>query len=311
MTITATRRVAMRGLSLASMLVGLSLGLVASVAAFATFRIASDAYGDIVDSVMLEERGQRALALVSHAVRHAGWTPLPVLSIGTADAASPSIPLVGYDDCGSPAPDGTGCGRKGHQRSDALRVHITGSSPPDEPTAPDGTMTDCGGFAMPMRATGSTSTEPAVNLFYIGLASDGMPQLMCRYPRRQAGRMLAAQYTSGALVRGVETMQLRYGIDDDGDGVVEDFLRADAIHARGPRAWHTVRAVRIAIVMRGERGFERRPVAAVPLVLLRPPDGTAEADDLFIPSSEPDRRRRVFAATVRLRNPSPCREALC
>ncbi len=57
------------------------------------------------------------------------------------------------------------------------------------------------------------SHHAAMNLLYIGLGGDGVPQLLCRYPRRQGRQMQAITYTSGTLVRGVEAMQLRYGVD--------------------------------------------------------------------------------------------------
>lgn len=298
---------AAHGFSLASMLVGLSLGLIASLAGFAIFRVASGAYGDIVDNVMLEERGHRALAILSYAVRHAGWAP-PAERPTDGSAA----PLIGYDDCARPATDDSACQRAGYQGSDALRIRMIGSSRADEPAVADGTMTDCGGFGLPMRALDATErTTTALNLFYIGRATDGMPQLMCRYPRRRGGRMDAFQYTGGALVRGVETMQLRYGVDDDGDGLVEAFVRADALHARGAHAWHHVRAVQIAIVMRGERRFWLRTLDDVPLALLHPTHGDPAPDDVFAPQTDPERRRRVFTATVRLRNPSGCAEGRC
>lgn len=313
-----------RAFSLAGMLVSLSLGLIASLVAFVTFRIASVAYRDIVDHIMMEERGHRALAVLAHAIRHAGHvspvvasTTLPAGDSATAAALSEAFaPIVGHDDCGAMFTD-TDCARAGFQRSDALRVRMSGSSHPDDPTLPDGTMSDCGGFALPARAEGSLSGDAysahggeryARNVFYIGRAADGVPQLMCRYPARRDGRMAGARSTRGALIRGVETMQFRYGVDRDDDGMIDEFLRADDLHAHGTSGWHAVRAVRIALVMRGERRERRAGTRS--LVLFGEADH-ATPDDHFVPTHDLDRRRHVFTTTVRLRNPSSCREASC
>lgn len=314
-----------RAFSLVGMLVGLALGLVASLVAFATFRIASVAYRDVVEHVMIEERGHRALTLLAHAIRHAGHVS-PVVTSVTLFAAPPApAPIVGYDDCGAAVGDHFGghfgdrfgdpvweaaCARAGVERSDALRVRLSGSGQPDDPTLPDGTMSDCGGHALPARAAHPLHDEGpgeryARNVFYIGRSADGVPQLMCRYPARRDGRIAGDRHTQGALVRGVETMQFRYGIDADDDGVIEHFLRADAVQARGPAAWHAVRAVRIAIVMRGEQVARGNGVRVLRLF-----DDTSP-DDRFTPTRDPDRRRRVFTSTVRLRQPSSCREASC
>ncbi|WP_342051815.1 MULTISPECIES: PilW family protein [unclassified Cupriavidus] len=308
-----------RAFSLAGMLVGLSLGLLASIVAFVTFRIASVAYRDIVDHVMIEERGHRALTVLAHAIRHSGHLSPAAASVTLFPAAPEPAPVVGRDDCGArfvDAVDDVTCARAGVARSDALRVRLSGSGSPGDPTLPDGTMSDCGGYALPARATHPLYPEwpgerHAHNVFYIGRAADGVPQLMCRYPARRDGRIASHRHTQGPLVRGVETMQFRYGIDADDDGEIEDFLRAEAVRARGPAAWHAVRAVRIAIVMRGER--HARGDGAPTLQLFD--DGafgsTPSPDDRFTPTRDLDRRRKVLTTTVRLRHPSSCREASC
>ncbi|WP_211959552.1 PilW family protein [Cupriavidus plantarum] len=335
----------MRAFSLVSMLVGLALGVLAGIVAFMTFRIASVAYRDIVGHVMVEERGHRALAVLAHAIRHAGHvTPvtssvtssvtLPAgedgrrdgdtaaspMGFGAAQFATPPAPIVGHDDCGVMLADNA-CARAGVERSDALRVRLSGSGRPDDPTLPDGTMSDCGGYALPARAESSPHESAAVqryarNVFYIGRATDGVPQLMCRYPVHRDGRISGTRYTRGALVRGVETMQFRYGLDADDDGVIEDFVRADEVHALGASAWHAVRAVRIALVMRGERlgrvaGRNPEGLDSGARHTLTLFDPAVSADDRFTPSRHLDRRRHVFTTIVRLRNASSCREAAC
>lgn len=179
-------------------------------------------------------------------------------------------------------------------------------------------MTDCSGYALPAARIGAGADESdrayaGANLLYIGNGADGEPQLLCRYASRRDGRVQAGSRTSGALVRGVETMQLRYGIDTDGDGKADAFLRAEEIRARGEAAWREVRIVQVALVLRGERPLPQAGAAAR-LVLFPPPGpgAGAHADDLvFHPPPGSAVIRRVFSASVRLRNAQPCMETLC
>ena len=307
-----------RGFSLASMMVGIALGLLATFAALATFQVMRDAYATVVDGVLIEERGQRALSILTHAIRQAGWIPAQV-ALAPAHPA-PVPPVEGRDDCALPSLQTEmraqmQCARAGVHGSDALLVRVSGSGLTADPTLPDGTMSDCGGYALPARATvpakgGRLPHHASTNLFYIGLASDGAPQLLCRYPSRQDSRLLAGTQTAGTLVRGVETLQLRYGLDLDGDGRVDQFVPARELPAAGSAIWHRVHAVQIAVIVRGDRATV--PPGATQRLTLFPPDGSGLADDhIFVPTRQPRLRRQVFATTVRLRNPSPCQEAVC
>ncbi len=318
----AMKRLRHHGFTLIGMMVGMALGMIVMLAALATFQVIRDAYASVVESVLIEERGQRALAILSHAVRHAGWIPAHV-ALSPAQPA-PAAPVEGQDDCAQPSFDTQmRCARSGVAASDALLVRVSGSSLSDDPTLPDGTMSDCGGYALPAHAvrsdtspdtspnTGPATHHTATNLFYIGTASDGVPQLLCRYPSRQDRHVLADIYTAGTLIRGVEALQLRYGVDTDGDGSIDRFVHARTLQAQGKSSWHHVLAVQVAVVVRGDRPT-RLPISGQPLSLL-PTQGQADGgNDLsFLPPDKPRLRRRVFATTIRLRNPSSCRVALC
>ncbi|WP_035884774.1 PilW family protein [Cupriavidus metallidurans] len=278
------------GFTLVGMMIGVALGTIAMLAALTMWQVMRDAYASVADGIEIEERGQRALAIIAHAIRHAGWIPAQV-ALEPAHPA-PQGPLEGHDDCGAPSiDDGLECGRRGVRGSDALLVRFSGSGRATDPSLADGTMTDCSGYALPAKTVGDGIAPPAhhaaTNVFYIGNGSDGVPQLLCRYPRRSDNRAQAHAYTSGTLVRGVESMQLRFGMVDEGDGQGESdrvpaLLDAQDVARQRQLAWHHVRAVQVTLVVQGHR----------PTVSRAP-------------------RQRTFTTTVRLRNPSPCREALC
>ncbi|NUO86548.1 MAG: prepilin-type N-terminal cleavage/methylation domain-containing protein, partial [Cupriavidus sp.] len=66
-----------RGFSLVELMVGMTLGLIASAAVGAAFLNAHAAYLAATDRVLIEERGQRALAILSTLLRQSGWPGEP------------------------------------------------------------------------------------------------------------------------------------------------------------------------------------------------------------------------------------------
>ncbi|WP_441649654.1 PilW family protein [Cupriavidus sp. M-11] len=301
-----------KGYSLIELLVGLTLGLLVSALAMSALHMAQAAYRTAVDLVLLEERGQRALAIVTHLVHHAGWLP-----DAAPDPADAPPALSGRDDCGQPGIAAVpSCARSGVNGSDALLVRFSGSGRELQPTVPDRTMVDCSGYALAAQSVGDAAgAAPATayagaNLLYVAIGADGEPQLLCRYASRRGGQVQAGSWTSGALVRGVEAMQLRYGIDTSGDGKPDTFLRAEELNRRGTSAWRGVLAVQVALVLRGERPLPQA-AGGQRLVLFPPTPDVQGGDTVFQPPAGPGVMRRVFSASVRLRNAVPCAAAVC
>ena len=304
-----------RGFSLVELMVGMTLGLIASAAAGAAFLNAHAAYLAATDRVLIEERGQRALAILSTLLRQSGWPGEP--ASGTAGTAGTDLPVVsGADNCGQPAMATVpACARAAPGQSDALLVRFSGSGLPAAPAQPDDTMTDCSGYPVAASAANVAAAAPtagyvAENLLYVAAGADGVPQLLCRYPARRNGLIDGSGWTSGALVRGVESLQLRYGVDMDQDGRPERFETASAIPALGEAAWQRVVAVQIAIAVRGDRPGSATPVRSSGADTPALP-GTAAADLPPAAPAQAGTARRVFAATVRLRNAPRCQETLC
>ncbi|SOY48666.1 putative type 4 fimbrial biogenesis pilW-related transmembrane protein precursor [Cupriavidus taiwanensis] len=298
-----------RGFSLVELMVGMALGLIASAAAGAAFLNAHAAYLATTDRVLIEERGQRALAILSTLLRQSGWPGEPASGM-----AGTALPVVsGADNCGQPAMAAVpACARTAVGQSDALLVRFSGSGLPAAPAQPDGTMTDCSGYPVAASAAGTAPSAGYVaeNLLYVAAGTDGVPQLLCRYPARRNGLIDGSGWTSGALVRGVESLQLRYGLDRDQEGRPERFETAAAIPPPGDAAWQRVVAVQIAIAVRGDRPGSATPVRSGTADTPALP-GTAAADLPPAPPAQAGTARRVFTATVRLRNAPRCQETLC
>lgn len=96
------------------------------------------------------------------------------------------------------------------------------------------------------------------------------------------------------VAENVEDLDFLYGLDDDGDGAVDRYLRADQI---GGGRWNDVLSVRVGLVVVSAE-------AAVPgggqVVRLRDIDGDTVLDAQ--PAAGDRRLRQVFTTTVSLRN---------
>ncbi|MFJ1252840.1 PilW family protein [Cupriavidus sp. CuC1] len=163
-----------QGFSLIELMVGLALGLLVSALAASAFHAVQLAYRAAVDLVLLEERGQRALAILTHLIRHSGWQP-----VGQALPANAPPALSGRDDCGQPGIAALPtCARGGVNGSDALLVRFGGSGRAQDPTLPDQTMIDCSGYALPAMSVGGSAGGAArayagASLLYIATGADG------------------------------------------------------------------------------------------------------------------------------------------
>ena len=111
-----------------------------------------------------------------------------------------------------------------------------------------GEVIDCAGFVVPKESSASADTGWV--MFYIAPGPDDEPELYCRYQGRK-------QWGSEAIVSGVECFQVLFGLDDDSDGLPNQFLSASAIKqqqaSQSPGEWSSGRqvvAVQVALVLR-------------------------------------------------------------
>ncbi len=92
------------------------------------------------------------------------------------------------------------------------------------------------------------------------------------------------------LVEGIEEMHIRYGVDTNGDGTVNQYITADAVDAAG--IWNTVASVRISLLA----------LSIDDNLTAQPVDYTYNGATV----TPADRRlRRVFNSTIAVRNRLP------
>jgi type IV pilus assembly protein PilW len=210
---------------------------------------------------------------------------------------------------------GLQCSREGVNRSDALLFRFSGAGTATDPSRPDGSMVDCSGYPVAERWTDAMATpgHAVTNLLYVAADAGGQAQLLCRYPSRRNGQIDGNGWTSGAIVQGMESLQLRFGLDTTGDQTADTFVRASALAGTnaGAPGWRHVRAVQVAFSLRSTSPGPSVGREATQQVFPQAPAESALADLQAALRDQPDRLRRIFTTTVRLRNPEPCEAGAC
>lgn len=274
------------GLTLVELMVSLALGLMVVLAATSLLQQARAAYQDMDDAARVQETGRMALAHLAEALRLAGHAPREAMPQA---AGAGRIDIAGLDDSRDAAafdPEQPGTPPRsgnGYNKSDMLALGYLGA-----PAASSGAVAHCGGAVPAARPQDETRSWA---IYYVAPGIGNEPELRCRY------RSQGNAWTSNAIARGVEAMQLRYGIDTDLDGHADRWLDASQISGG---TWQHVRLVRIALLVRGD---QRRPAAGTPPHTYRLFASGAASDAWSYTEKDGERRRReVFRATVFLRN---------
>ncbi len=117
----------------------------------------------------------------------------------------------------------------------------------------------------------------ATRTFYVRNNAAGLPALY------RKDDTLAAE----ELVEGIEDMQILYGVDNDGDGTANQFVRANSV-----ADWSQVASVRISLLLQSVEDY-----------ITTTPQAYAFNGNTVI--SQDRRLRRVFTTTVGLRNHLP------
>lgn len=122
--------------------------------------------------------------------------------------------------------------------------------------------------------------------FYVGVGADGRPALF-QLRLRAVGN--TSDFAAEELSGGIETMQVRYGIDNDNDGAIDDLVAASAV-----ADWTRVLSAEVSLLARAAEEYGTETDAAVYRL-----GGTT-----FNPPN--DRRlRQVFSTSVGVRNRLP------
>jgi type IV pilus assembly protein PilW len=294
------------GLTLIEMMVALTIGLAVVLAAGKLLGLANSAYAAQTEHAAVDDGGRFALELLGRAVRQAAYVDPLQLNLAVPVDQSPAR-LTGLDarSLGATTPGIDVPLAAVANGSDVLAVRFPGAGPAP---AGDGSVVDCAGFAV-------AAGEEGWSIFYVAKNAGGDPELRCKYRG-------ASNWSADAVVGGVDSFQVLYGIDTDTprDGVANRYVNADAIRALDlPLAglaleernrqthWKRVVSVRIGLLLHGSRPT-RNDAANGEFQLFGPAHAANAADgdagtvlrEAALPDALRRRERRLFSMTVAL-----------
>ncbi|MBS0308532.1 MAG: PilW family protein [Proteobacteria bacterium] len=250
------------GLTIVELMVSMTLGLLVTAIGAGLLASGKTSYLFQDESIELQENGRFALEIIARSVRQAGFqswnegeTPLTAEAYASPDivgmdARSLKSNTVALESVENNAVNG----------SDVLALRFFGAGTGE---SGDGSILNCAGLGVGASASSESEINRGWSIFYVATDATGEPELRCKYKGKTA-------WTSDAIVRGVESFQVLYGIDLDADGLADRFLSAnqvdaldDALTLVGENAptrnqnrqarshWKKVVAVRVAMLLRG------------------------------------------------------------
>lgn len=279
-----------RGLTLIELMLAMTLGMGVTLAALALLQSAKESYLAVDDGAQVQESGRYALEMIARALRQANHVPHDHALLTHLARESLPVGVQGHDNArlaeqtpGITAPSPNPAA----QGSDVLAIRFLGA----------GDMRNCAGTvtAAPQSShTAALAQAISWNIFYVAVDATGEPELRCKYPTRKGG------WSAAAMVRGVESFQVLYGVPDGESGNIV-YRNAAQMASR----WNEVVAVRVALLVRGAHAAGTLPVVHHlfgPAYAGSSTDQGTVIDEALLPAPLQRRIRNVFTTTVRLRN---------
>ncbi|PKV42838.1 type IV pilus assembly protein PilW [Janthinobacterium sp. 61] len=253
-----------RGISLLELLVALSLGALLMLAASTVLLASSGSYGEQSASARLDDNGRYALDTIARAVRQTAYVNWDSSAAPVAHADYDSASIAGLDarSLGKDSEGISGALPDAVQGSDVLALRYYGAGKEE---GGDGSVLNCAGFAV---GAAQTEAQRGWSIFYVAQGADGEGELRCKYRG-------ANGWGADAIIRGVDSFQVLYGLDTDTppDGVANRYVNASALDSddaalvlAGADAaarqrdfyrrthWKRVASVRVVLLLHGEAG---------------------------------------------------------
>ena len=297
------------GLTLIELLVSLVLASIITLAATALYSVTVSSYKTVDAAQELQDSGRFALEVIGQAARMAGYQNYTQRDgLGRDNSrrfAATTYPTVrGFNNAkvanpGTITDDGV-TNNGGINLSDTLAFRFHGSSLATDASKPDGSMIDCQGVAQNYPLNGD---DVALSLFWVSTDVTGEPALQCI--SRGSPTAPALIRNTQPILKGVETFQVMYGLDTNGDSVPRQWVSGQNITTTDD--WRKVVAVRVGLVIRGDVGSSQGASATAAendfYPLGKEFTGSSTEAGLKFTSPNDGRLRRVFNATFKLRNP--------
>lgn len=296
-----------KGLTLVELMVTLVISLLIVIAA-SSFFLGSGKTRDAQEAAStLQDNARYATDLITKNIQQAGYQNYIWSAAGGSFLREIYPPIDGEPDIrgynnsatGSSTDNGSHNRSTGRvNNSDTLILRFQGSG---SGTA-DGSMIDCRGE--PQAATTGTN-DRAYSIFEVSRPSaTAEPELSCKSGTWSGGTLT---FQSEVIVRGVESLQVMYGIDTTTDTFVDQWLTAQEVDALATPAaakdkWALVRTVRVGMVLRSPMAVTAPSSATSTLSPLGVNFTPNAARERLALSSTDGRLRRVVTFTVNVRN---------
>lgn len=303
------------GLTMVELMVAVTIGLLVLLLAASMLVSASRGHGAQEEAARLDDSGRFAIETIAHAVRQTAFVNWDRSDAGIAAVADAPARIAGMDNrslvktaelISDPQPDVA-------NGSDVLALRFSGAGP-----APggDGSMTSCAGF-------GAGDGEEGWSIFYVGRSATGDTELRCKYRG-------SSSWGADAIVGGVDSFQVLYGVDTDvpADGMANLYVNATVVAAlddglalagsddtereldlRRKTHWKRIASIKVGLLLHGEKRVRPNAKAEVFNVFgaayadaLGVTDPGTRLDEGDMPGPMRERERRLFSSTIMLRN---------
>lgn len=307
------------GLTLVELMVSMTLSLFVVLAATSLLLSSKSAYTANDDMVTIQESGRHAIELITRALYQAGHEDWSSPDGARLAAVTDSASINGLDarSLKSTNPAMESPQKKSVNGSDVLGIRFHGAGIGEHG---DETILNCAGFGVPSGLSGGAS-DRGWSIFFVAEDATGEPELRCKYKGK-------SNWTAVAIARGVESFQVLYGVDVDGDGMANRFLTAseldeldsglvlagaDAVQKSLDRNakthWKKIVVIKVALLMRGVHAARADQLGkSYDLFGKEYGDSRGFIDpgtriaERSLPSRTRNRLRKTFAATIQLRN---------
>jgi type IV pilus assembly protein PilW len=313
-------RARQQGWTIIELVIATGLGLVLTLLASGLLLATSSGYRNHSENTWINDGGRYALQIMSQAIRQGAYVNWDSKEAPAELAEHEAAAIAGLDASSiSKASDGiSGVEPDVANGSDLLALRFSGHG---EGANGDGSSLNCAGFGV---GAPSALIERGWSIFYVAADAGGEPELRCKYRS-------AAGWGADAIVRGVDSFQVLYGLDSDNpaDGIPNPFVNATAINGMDAGLalvgatpaelqrdlhrkthWKRVCSVKLALLLHGENNT-RADTVVRRFDLFGPAYSEGHGDDRGVrigegifPESQRWRARRVFGMTVALRNRS-------
>lgn len=227
-----------KGFSLVELMVAVAIGLLVVVVVTMAYVNATGTQRSQSDKSRVEESMRFALDTLSSSVRKAGYRNPAATGSAMKDFCGSEVRINGVNGGATTKLDPASVDLSGTSMtilnsSDVLRVRYHGDGQTLTPFTADGSVVDCLGNNV-------AATAFAEDTFFVAAdaGNNNEPSLFCYSSNASASG-------SVAIVPGIESLQILYGEDSNGDGVVERFVDRGSV-----ANLNRVRSVMLSVVAR-------------------------------------------------------------